>query len=86
MRYEACLLLPLQFFLELAYCHQWVTGKEAGTQLDVALSSTSDFRDDGFREAFAADPALFHLTATAFGVPEAAFGDLAQVQLPWPVQ
>ena len=78
--YEACLFLTIQFFLELAYCHQWVTGKEAGTQLDVTLSSNSDFREDDFREAFAADPALFHLTATAFSVPETAFGNLVQVQ------
>ena len=69
----------LQFFVELAYCHQWATGKETGTQLNVVLSATSGFKEDDFRESFAADPALFYLTATAFAVPVAAFSDLVQV-------
>ena len=69
----------LQFFVELAYCHQWTTGKAAGTQLDVVLSSTSDFREDNFRQSFSADPALYYLTATAFAVPVTAFDDLVQV-------
>lgn len=71
-----------QFFVELAYCHQWATGKEAGTQLDVVLSSKSDFREDKFQESFTADPALFYLTGTAFAVPVAAFDELVQVSCP----
>ena len=73
-------MFVLQFFIELAYCHQWITGEAPGTQLDASLC-TVDFDVKVFRDDFVKDPTLFYLSSTAFNVPIKAFQEIVNVSV-----